>query len=482
MFKLIKDALELPEDKCSKNKKYRENLIKNAKNAQSNKTVYSENTTKKVPNDLKKEIDTKENMNSFDKGKLFEKYVENILFPKEYFDLLHKTPNYEQNNSRFVESSLKPDFMFRNKKTGEEFYVECKFRNELYGSMYKWAKSKDQMDRYRAIEMKENKRVFIAMGLSGTPEAPEYVFLTPLKDIKYISLYPTVYESYEVEQPLDVIRFLNKSYKIYEIDIKSKKEKEILENIDSNIDSKPLEEPKPQITPKIDNLESTKQFKEFLNIDKSSEIKENIEIIKEKNEKNEKEPVYKPDLKWYNGDQIPVNEFTALRVLYEKGELKSSNFNKECKKLGTPAKYAVLDCENKKLVTSRGTFSKKYKITKLGRFVYAVNKSKIYKMISKEDFELLKDYKIFYKLLDDISYYKLLNNMYELDDYLSNSEISRYVLNNRLKTDMINTLLTLELINYKTHNKSIFSNKTSYKLSDFGKMVFEEYKKDKGYR
>ncbi|MBP2172940.1 hypothetical protein [Methanococcus voltae] len=103
-------------------------------------------------------------------------------------------------------------------------------------------------------------------------------------------------------------------------------------------------------------------------------------------------------------------------------------------------------------------------------------------MISKEDFELLEDYTIFYKLLDDISYYKLLNNMYELDDYLSNSEISRYVLNNRLKTDMINTLLTLELINYKTHNKSIFSNKTSYKLSDFGKMVFEEYKKDKGYR
>ncbi|MBP2143415.1 hypothetical protein J2127_000570 [Methanococcus voltae] len=466
MFKLIKDVLELPDDKCSKNKKYRENLIKNP---QSNKTVYSENTTKKVPNNLKKETETKDCMNSFDKGKLFEKYVENVLFPKEYFDLLHKTPDYEQNNSRFVESSLKPDFMFRNKKTNEEFYVECKFRNELYGSMYKWAKSKDQMDRYRAIEMKENKRVFIAMGLSGTPEAPEYVFLTPLKDIKYISLYPTVYESYEVEQPIDILRFLNKSYKTYEIDIKSKKEKEILEDINSNTKFEPIEEPtvQPKLEPKKLEVEKVKEPETV----KTEPVKATEYVEK-----------YIPDLRWYKGDQISVNEFTALRVLYEKGELKSANFNKECKKLGTPAKYALLDCEHKKLVTSRGTFGKKYKITKLGRFVYAVNKSKIYKMISKEDFELLNDYKIFYKLLDDVSYYKLLNKMYEIDDYLLNSEVSRYVLNNRLKTDMINTLLTLELINYKTHNKSIFSNKTSYKLSDFGKMVFEEYKKDKGYR
>ncbi|MCS3922167.1 hypothetical protein M2325_000852 [Methanococcus voltae PS] len=102
-------------------------------------------------------------------------------------------------------------------------------------------------------------------------------------------------------------------------------------------------------------------------------------------------------------------------------------------------------------------------------------------MISKEDFELLKDYTIFYKLLDDISYYTLINNMYEADDYIRVKEINNYLVKNKMRRGMAKPLLDYEFLNRDTE-KAIIGEKVYYKLSDFGKMVFEEYKKDKGYR
>ena len=66
---------------------------------------------------------------SFKKGDLFEKFVVDELFKVNKYDLIHRTNTYDQNETRFAEDTLKPDFKFRCKKTQKEFYVEAKFRS-----------------------------------------------------------------------------------------------------------------------------------------------------------------------------------------------------------------------------------------------------------------------------------------------------------------------------------------------------------------
>jgi hypothetical protein len=61
---------------------------------------------------------------SFRKGEDFEKYVEQSLFLKKDFDLVHRTNNFDQNKNRFAENTLHPDFKFRCKKTNNEFYIK----------------------------------------------------------------------------------------------------------------------------------------------------------------------------------------------------------------------------------------------------------------------------------------------------------------------------------------------------------------------
>ena len=68
---------------------------------------------------------------SFKKGDLFEKFVENELFQATDYTLVHRTNTYDQNETRYAEETLRPDFKFRCKKTKQEFYVEAKYRSRF---------------------------------------------------------------------------------------------------------------------------------------------------------------------------------------------------------------------------------------------------------------------------------------------------------------------------------------------------------------
>ncbi|ABO35585.1 hypothetical protein MmarC5_1287 [Methanococcus maripaludis C5] len=155
--------------------------------------------TKKTKKITKKE--------AFKKGKAFELYCLDI-FPENEFDLLEMTHNPNSANGRFVESDLNPDLKFRDKKTNVIFSVECKYRSNLFKGAFKWAKYKDQADRYREYETENNIPVFIAMGLGGTPDDPEQMFIMPLKEIKYNSVYPSALEDYEITESQDVFKIL----------------------------------------------------------------------------------------------------------------------------------------------------------------------------------------------------------------------------------------------------------------------------------
>ncbi len=138
---------------------------------------------------------------SFAKGDEFENYVREFIFPKNKYELIHKTHSYTENKSDYIESSLYPDFLFRCKKTGKEFYVEAKYRSGFFGNKVVWS-NKRQLKRYH--EVNQSKPVFLCLGLGGTAEYPEYLFLIPMSKLKYTGLFESFLNDFEfyIDKPI----------------------------------------------------------------------------------------------------------------------------------------------------------------------------------------------------------------------------------------------------------------------------------------
>jgi len=129
------------------------------------------------------------------KGKRFEDYVEK-LFDQQYYSIVEKTHSYRQNEDRYVESSMNPAFTFRYKRTGDLFAVECKYRSGLNPQgMLEWSNPR-QLERYRAFARERGIPVFIVIGFKGFDDDPEDLFVIPLEDAKYPTLYPSVFNKY----------------------------------------------------------------------------------------------------------------------------------------------------------------------------------------------------------------------------------------------------------------------------------------------
>ncbi|ABO34837.1 hypothetical protein MmarC5_0523 [Methanococcus maripaludis C5] len=157
--------------------------------------------------EIREEI--KNDQTSYEKGTAF-KLCCLDMFPEKDFDLLemsHDDP--KASNGRFIKSDLKPDLQFNHKKTDSPFSVECKYRSNLFKGAYSWANNKKQADKYREFELESQIPVYIAMGLGGTPEKPEQIYLMPLKEIQYNSLYPSVLNDYEVKNIEDILKIIN---------------------------------------------------------------------------------------------------------------------------------------------------------------------------------------------------------------------------------------------------------------------------------
>jgi len=131
----------------------------------------------------------------FAKGEEFEHYTAAVLFPNEYYQRLKKAPSFMDNMDGFYESSKEPDFTFRARKCGKEFYVEAKWRSSLYNGALDWSKPY-QLKRYHMLD--KTTPVFVAIGLGNKASEPAFVFLIPVKLIKYRGLFPSFLQKYEI--------------------------------------------------------------------------------------------------------------------------------------------------------------------------------------------------------------------------------------------------------------------------------------------
>ena len=140
----------------------------------------------------------------YKRGKQFEDWAL-YLFPAESFNIIHKTVGGADLDGRYTEDCIYPDYKFRDRATGKEFWVECKYRSHRgeKGSL-EWT-DQIHLQRYKRIRKETGIPVFILIGLGGYPDDPEELLFFNLDKAPYATLfysiqsdmqtYPTAYHS-----------------------------------------------------------------------------------------------------------------------------------------------------------------------------------------------------------------------------------------------------------------------------------------------
>ena len=118
---------------------------------------------------------------NFSVGYSFERFIVS-RFQKEYFTL-HDWRSDKSHDGIYALSNLYPDlkYEFHHHAKRIFFAVECKWRKDFYNNGIEL--KPEHIDNYIDYEQEENEKVFIAIGVKGTPAQPEFLFVFPLNDI-----------------------------------------------------------------------------------------------------------------------------------------------------------------------------------------------------------------------------------------------------------------------------------------------------------
>lgn len=86
----------------------------------------------------------------------------------------------------FPETNCNPDIIVKVNlhKIDVQFAIECKWRTDFFHDYVRIASDR-QLDHYRKFQEERNMPVFFALGIGGTGENPEMIYIFPLNKIKY---------------------------------------------------------------------------------------------------------------------------------------------------------------------------------------------------------------------------------------------------------------------------------------------------------
>ncbi|MBI9037488.1 MAG: hypothetical protein JEY97_05075 [Bacteroidales bacterium] len=117
------------------------------------------------------------------KGDDFEKFIVQ-KFNKQFFRIKEWAGD-KYVNGIYAETTPQPDILleFSLKEKISNFAVECKWRQNFYKNGIEFA-NKDQFNRYKNYEKNKKIPVFIAIGIGGEADSPEYLYIVPLKIIE----------------------------------------------------------------------------------------------------------------------------------------------------------------------------------------------------------------------------------------------------------------------------------------------------------
>lgn len=115
-------------------------------------------------------------------GDNFEKFIVQ-KFNQKYFSIKEWAGD-KYVNGIYAETTQQPDLLieFKLGKETSVFSVECKWRKTMNKGGIKFART-DQFKRYKDFEKKRSIPVFIAIGVGGESNAPEKMYIIPLKNV-----------------------------------------------------------------------------------------------------------------------------------------------------------------------------------------------------------------------------------------------------------------------------------------------------------
>ena len=129
------------------------------------------------------------------KGDQFRWFVEDVLFPKTKYDLLHKSCDSGIKGESSILRPTDTDFKFSCRDTGFQFVVEAKYREDFLRGGITLC---DQWEFSQYYQINRECPLFFALGVGGIAEAPQDVYLVPFEKVYYVHLYRRVFEPYRV--------------------------------------------------------------------------------------------------------------------------------------------------------------------------------------------------------------------------------------------------------------------------------------------
>ncbi len=130
----------------------------------------------------------------FNLGNDFEDTVISMFDP-ELFELIHRTPRYDETHGRYVRGMELPDLRFREKSTGRKFWIECKYRAH-YGEKWtiEWC-NPNQLRNYKKTMYRTHEPVLVIIGVGGTIKEPEHLYCLDLNRLNFTTLFYGTYKN-----------------------------------------------------------------------------------------------------------------------------------------------------------------------------------------------------------------------------------------------------------------------------------------------
>lgn len=128
--------------------------------------------------------DASEEGDNFNKGLAFEKFIVKKFNPKLY--VIKEWAGDKYVDGVYAETTQHPDLLieFIGYNQNKQFAVECKWRQNTYRDGVSFS-TKEQLDRYRKFSEEKQLTVYLAIGLGGTADSPDKLFIVPLNEIEY---------------------------------------------------------------------------------------------------------------------------------------------------------------------------------------------------------------------------------------------------------------------------------------------------------
>ena len=105
----------------------------------------------------------------------------------------------------YAENELNPDFLVAHRDDKLEYWVECKYRSSIPPKGFDLEEY--QMTRYRSIQGKSRKKVLIALGVGGSPSAPQNFYVIPLDSlVRFKRIGPRFLPNYSLGNPRNGFR------------------------------------------------------------------------------------------------------------------------------------------------------------------------------------------------------------------------------------------------------------------------------------